>query len=123
MGLEGRASDGQVTPDVSILLSLLLGRALIALSTRSKTRDRFSVDLHGLNISEAITVARESVDDWWNDASGSSRKSLVIITGRGNHSKNQVGVIGPAVQKDLEQSGWNIRRSPGNITITGRRNS
>ena len=47
-------------------------------------------------------------------------KPLRIITGRGTHSANGVGVLGPAVKSALEEDGWNVRKYDGGLVVSGR---
>ena len=55
------------------------------------------------------------------NASGLAGKPVEIITGRGNHSKNGVGVLGPAVRNALTTDGWAFDAHPGGIIIRGMR--
>ncbi|KAG8987882.1 hypothetical protein FRB90_003076 [Tulasnella sp. 427] len=82
-----------------------------------------SIDLHGTNTQEALTIARQAVEDWWSeygrqDGNGPT-KYFSIITGRGNHSRGGVGVIGPAVKTFLETEGWRFTQRPGTFVVTG----
>ncbi|KAG8875345.1 hypothetical protein FRB97_005209 [Tulasnella sp. 331] len=82
---------------------------------------RNTVDLHGLTVNEAVTLSQEAVNKWWNSSrsDGPPPQPLTLITGRGNHSKGKVGVIGPAVQNALEGEGWRTSKRPGAIAVTG----
>lgn len=62
-------------------------------------------------------------DDFRNLSGATPSHSLTIITGVGNHSKNRVGVIGPAVQNALEGEGWRTSKRPGAIVVSGAKNT
>ena len=51
----------------------------------------------------------------------SAGKPIEIITGRGNHSRNGVGVLGPAVRNALTADGWVFDTHPGGVIIRGMR--
>jgi len=85
-------------------------------SKRSAAADRDTVDLHGTSISEAVAIVREILE-----LEGcSSAKPLRIITGRGSHSANGVGVLKPAVRNALAQDGWNVGVWDGGLVVRGR---
>ncbi|KAG8946542.1 hypothetical protein FRC04_011600 [Tulasnella sp. 424] len=92
-------------------------------SRRVNGKDPNSVDLHGTNTQEALAIAREAVRDWWStygsEDGRTAKKSFSIITGRGNHSRGGVGVIGPAVKNFLEGEGWRFTQRPGTFVVTG----
>ncbi|KAF4593134.1 hypothetical protein EYR38_008844 [Pleurotus pulmonarius] len=48
-------------------------------------------------------------------------KPLRIITGRGNHSVNQVGVLKPAIRKKLQQEHWDVRGWDGGLVVLGKK--
>jgi Smr domain len=47
-------------------------------------------------------------------------KPLKIITGRGKHSLNQVGVLKPAVRKALIEDGWSVGSWDGGLVVRQR---
>ena len=47
-------------------------------------------------------------------------KPVVFITGRGSHSANGVGVLGPAVSNALTEDGWIIGKREGGVVVRGR---
>lgn len=47
-------------------------------------------------------------------------KPLKIITGRGKHSLNQVGVLKPAVRKALVEDGWSVGSWDGGLVVRQR---
>ncbi|GAA5841044.1 hypothetical protein JCM11251_006793 [Rhodosporidiobolus azoricus] len=78
------------------------------------------IDLHGLTLSQALTVVDEACNNWW----ASSRESfspppLRIITGVGRHSRNQRAVLGPAVTKHLDKHGWRWKYDDGPLVAGG----
>lgn len=88
------------------------------------------IDLHGVTTDDAVRITRVRVYEWWN-ALGENRvngrvgadtraKGFRIVTGAGRHSKGGRGVLGPAVKKFLEQDGWKIDTSSGEILVRGK---
>ncbi|KAL2069550.1 hypothetical protein VTL71DRAFT_14229 [Oculimacula yallundae] len=81
------------------------------------------LDLHGMNVKDAVRVSRECVTRWWVANGGGERGgrgvgvygSYEIVTGRGNHSTGG-GKLGPAVAKMLMQEGWRIQVGSGGNT-------
>lgn len=64
MGGEGGKSPRHSTPKVRVN-PLQSGSLYLNVKCRS---DRFTVDLHGLTVNEAIIVAADTVHEWWNSA-------------------------------------------------------
>ncbi|KAI9792497.1 MAG: hypothetical protein M1833_001076 [Piccolia ochrophora] len=95
-----------------------------ALVASQSTRDE--LDLHGVNVKDAVRIAKEQVNLWWisntdsrvNGGMGSS-KSFNIITGSGKHSEGGRAKIGPAVSKMLVKEGWKTNVGDGSIFVTG----
>ncbi|KAG8981655.1 hypothetical protein FRB93_008500 [Tulasnella sp. JGI-2019a] len=114
------AEDSREYGRLSKLWALKAARVMVEGRQRSGTA-RNTIDLHGLTTSEAVTVSNEATNKWWNSSSsdGPPAQALTLITGRGNHSKGGVGVIGPAVQNALEAEGWQTSKRPGAILVTG----
>jgi hypothetical protein len=81
-----------------------------------KTSTAASVDLHGVNVPDAVRIAKTSVQAWWNSGKAEwSREGRImggdgftIITGAGSHSKDGKAKIRPAVLKALKDDGWRI---------------
>ncbi|PIL25160.1 hypothetical protein GSI_13049 [Ganoderma sinense ZZ0214-1] len=72
-----------------------------------------SIDLHGLIVVEAVAISREYLSEYF------SGKSVKIITGRGKHSVNGVGVLGPAVRNALTSDGWIVDTVDGGLIARG----
>lgn len=86
------------------------------------------VDLHGLNVRDAVRVSRDRVEAWWE---GEGREwaragkvmndgGLRIVTGLGRHSAGGRAVLGPAVGKMLNEEGWRVQVGNGVVTVVGR---
>ncbi|KAK4692389.1 hypothetical protein P7C71_g4804, partial [Lecanoromycetidae sp. Uapishka_2] len=85
------------------------------------------IDLHGVNVKDAIEIARTRVECWWETqgrewarqgkAMGSG---LRVITGVGRHSEAGRGKLGPAVGKMLHSEGWKVEVGEGVIEVVGR---
>ncbi|KAH0836477.1 hypothetical protein J3R83DRAFT_8086 [Lanmaoa asiatica] len=85
-------------------------------SKRSAAADHNTVDLHGTSISEAIVIVKEILEH----EVCSAMNPLRIITGRGTHSANGVGVLKPAVRNSLVRDGWNVGVWDGGLVVRGR---
>ena len=89
------------------------------------------VDLHGVSVLDAVEIARERVERWW-EAEGKewSREGRVmggvgggglkVVTGVGRHSEGGRGVLGPAVRGMLEREGWRVKSGEGVLVVVGR---
>lgn len=84
------------------------------------------LDLHGVNVSDAVRIAQRRTATWWEGLG--DRKYVVggrgdgyrIVTGVGRHSSDGIGKIGPAVSKMLVRDGWKIEIARGEIVVSGR---
>ncbi|GBE86622.1 hypothetical protein SCP_0905010 [Sparassis crispa] len=83
---------------------------------RMTSANRDTVDLHGTTTTEAVRV----VKDILSQEGASAAKPLRIITGRGKHSANGVGVLGPAVKSALVEDGWMVGAHDGGLVVRGR---
>ncbi|KJA27928.1 hypothetical protein HYPSUDRAFT_62325 [Hypholoma sublateritium FD-334 SS-4] len=88
-------------------------------SKRVTSGNSDTVDLHGTTVAEAITIVKEILND--EASSISQAKPMKIITGRGTHSVNQVGVLKPAVKKALVEAGWIVGSWDGGLVVRQRR--
>jgi len=82
-----------------------------------RAANRDTIDLHGTSVSEAIVIVKDILQQ---DGS-SPTKPLTIITGRGIHSVNGVGVLRPAVRIALEEDGWYIGAWDGGLFVKGKK--
>ena len=113
---------------------------LLVYSQEHPTINRDSIDLHGTIIVEAVEISRQYLDEHWAPGACSpvcrfrvtrlkslitisynTGKEIKIITGRGTHSFNGVGVLGPAVKNALAEDGWIVRTLQGGLLVTGSR--
>ena len=86
------------------------------------------VDLHGVNVKDAVAIARQEVELWWErEAKEWAREGKVrngglrMITGRGQHSEGGKGRLGPAVGGMLVREGWKVEVGQGVIDVVGRK--
>ena len=98
-------------------------RALVASQSRPG-----EVDLHGVNVKDAVAIARQEVELWWErEAKEWAREGKVrngglrMITGRGQHSEGGKGRLGPAVGGMLVREGWKVEIGQGVIDVVGRK--
>jgi len=85
-------------------------------SKRERPADRRTVDLHGTSIAEAVVIVKDILEE----EGCSAANPLRIITGRGTHSVNGVGVLKPAVRNALVRDGWNVGVWDGGLVVRGR---
>lgn len=116
------------------------GRNLSALSSQATARsaDQLAsrqsspgqVDLHGIDVLNAVRIAEERVGRWWaslgeNRVNGrvgaeSRQAGYRIVVGLGTHSVGGKGKLGPAVSKALKSQGWRIENQGAAILVRGR---
>ncbi|KAL8951333.1 MAG: hypothetical protein Q9222_002698 [Ikaeria aurantiellina] len=86
------------------------------------------IDLHGVSVKDAVRIAQEKVELWW-EAEGQEwaragkvmgGKGLSIVTGVGRHSEGGRGKLGPAVGAMLVREGWKIEIGNGILNVVGR---
>ena len=88
------------------------------------------VDLHGVNVQDALRIVKRRVELWW-DGLGESRvngrvgaadraKGFSIITGVGRHSEGGKSKLGPAVSRMLAAEGWKVEGGSGVLYVKGR---
>jgi len=82
---------------------------------RFQSDERDTIDLHGLTVSEATVIVRETLGEL------SHARSLKVITGRGHHSAGQVGVLGPALRDMLLKEGYHVSQWDAGLLVRGKR--
>ncbi|KAF8966228.1 hypothetical protein BDZ97DRAFT_1808314 [Flammula alnicola] len=98
--------------------ALNAARAMVH-AKRTNSGNSDTVDLHGTTVVEAIVIIKEILNG--EASSISQAKPMKIITGRGTHSVNQVGVLKPAVRKALIEDGWVVGAWDGGLIVRQRR--
>ncbi|KAI9883196.1 MAG: hypothetical protein M1823_005036 [Watsoniomyces obsoletus] len=85
------------------------------------------VDLHGISVKDALRIARERVQAWWDGLGEKKLDHRVrehleyrVITGQGRHSRDGRSKIGPAVGRMLLKEGWKVRFEQGVLVVNGR---
>nr|POE49116.1 smr domain-containing protein [Quercus suber] len=88
------------------------------------------VDLHGVDVLNAVRIAQARIHAWWVDLGenrvngrvGAADRSsgFRVIVGLGRHSEGGRGKLGPAVSKMLRQDGWKFENAGGVIVVSGR---
>jgi hypothetical protein len=86
------------------------------------------IDLHGVTVKEAVRIASERTDAWWEElgekrVAGGGRaigEGLVIVTGVGRHSEGGQAKLGPAVGRRLIGEGWRVEVGRGELVVRGR---
>ena len=100
-------------------------RANAQVSSQSRNGE---VDLHGLNVKDAVRVSRDRVEAWWESEGREWARAgkvmndggLRIVTGLGRHSVGGRAVLGPAVGKMLNDEGWRVQVGNGVVKVVGR---
>ncbi|KAJ5189366.1 Ubiquitin system component Cue [Penicillium cf. griseofulvum] len=86
------------------------------------------LDLHGVTVANAVRIARERVQAWWDGLGDqkyvrgggqSSHGGFNIVCGLGNHSLDRKSHIGPAVWNMLLKEGWRVELNRGSMLVTG----
>ncbi|KAF2494543.1 hypothetical protein BU16DRAFT_487698 [Lophium mytilinum] len=87
------------------------------------------LDLHGVNVKDAVRIADRRVAAWWAGLGeqripGAGRRGVgdgySIIVGVGRHSEGGRGKLGPAVVRVLLNAGWRVEAGSGIITVLGK---
>ncbi|KUJ12252.1 uncharacterized protein LY89DRAFT_652633 [Mollisia scopiformis] len=88
---------------------------------------RTELDLHGVNVKDAVRISREGVTTWWHElgegkiGGRSVGSGYRIVTGAGRHSEGGRSKLGPAVGKMLLREGWKVEvgNNGGLLLVTG----
>lgn len=89
---------------------------------------KYDLDLHGITVANAVRIARERVQNWWDNLGDAKyirgggkhvHGGYKIITGVGNHSHDGTSRLGPAVSRMLIQEGWRVEIDRGFLLVTG----
>ena len=86
------------------------------------------VDLHGVTVKDAVRIARQKVEGWWEGGQREwARMGKVqgdggfrVVTGVGRHSEGGRGKLGPAVGAMLVREGWRVEVGEGVLTVRGK---
>lgn len=98
--------------------------ALVASQSTSRV-----LDLHGVGVADAVRIAQEKVNTWWESlgdakyapgGGGPVRDGYRIVTGVGRHSKDGAPRIGPAVGRMLVREGWKVEIGHGEAIVYGK---
>lgn len=89
-----------------------------------------SIDLHGVNVQDAVRNAKDAVQRWWNtgqaewarEGKAPGGNGYTIITGAGTHSQGGKARIRPAVINMLKTEGWRVEEDAvrGQLIVLGR---
>lgn len=119
---------GQVGREYAALSSNASAAAADELAAAQSTSNQ--LDLHGVDVLNAVRIAQERVEDWWYGmgesrvngrlGAGDRQMGYTIVVGRGTHSEGGKGKLGPAVSKVLKQQGWKIEPAGAVIVVRGK---
>lgn len=118
---------GQEGRDYAALLSNAASKAADSLVASQSTPKE--LDLHGVDVANAVRIAQEKVMAWWNNLGENRINGRVgaedrlagyrIVVGLGKHSEGGRSKLGPAVTKMLKQEGWRTESTGAVITVRG----
>lgn len=118
---------GQVGREYSALSMSATADAADAL-VRSQS-SATQLDLHGVDVLNAVRIASEKVEEWWEGLGESRVNGRVgaddrqvgyrIVVGLGRHSEGGKGKLGPAVSKRLREEGWKVEVVGAVIVVKG----
>ncbi|KAK5162771.1 uncharacterized protein LTR77_011202 [Saxophila tyrrhenica] len=117
----------QVGRDLAKLASSANAQAADQLAASQSTSTQ--LDLHGVDVVNAVRIAHEKVEQWW-DGLGESRINgrvgadqrqggYSIVVGLGKHSEGGKGKLGPAVTKSLKEDGWRVEAVGAVVVVKG----
>jgi hypothetical protein len=118
--------------DVRREYSAMAHRALahVADGTADAQSSASQLDLHNIDVANAVRIARDRVGQWWSSLGESRVNGRVgaearqngfrIVVGRGIHSQGGKARIAPAVAKMLKDEGWKFERQEAVILVKGR---
>ena len=67
-------------------------------------------------MSEAVQIAKRVLAE----RPPTPARPLKVVTGRGKHSVNGVGVLGPAVKNALMEDGWDVGKWSAGLVVRPR---
>ena len=83
------------------------------------------IDLHGLTVSDGVSVAVGEVRLWYEGLgeyrAREARKGFTVVTGVGKHSAGGVSRMRQGVCAALVNAGWKVEVGTGKFVVTGRR--
>lgn len=102
--------------------------AIVADALVSRQSKSGEVDLHGVNVKDAVRITRSKVQNWWDGGAAEWARQgkvqgdggLRIVTGIGRHSEGGKARIGPAVGAMLVKEGWRVEIGQGVVLVRGR---
>ncbi|MBE3048243.1 hypothetical protein IMZ48_38215 [Candidatus Bathyarchaeota archaeon] len=92
----------------------------------AERRTADSIDLHGLLVSDGVSIALGAVKQWYDNLGeyrvrDAPRRGFTVITGVGKHSAGGVSRMRTGVSRGLVTAGWKVEVGTGNFVVTGRR--
>ena len=119
---------GQVGREYAAMSSSATAAAADELAASQSSSNQ--LDLHGIDVLNAVRIAQEKVEGWWynlgesrvNGRVGADDRSLGyrIVVGLGRHSEGGKGKLGPAVTKMLKAQNWKVEPTGAVIVVKGR---
>lgn len=119
---------GQISRDYAMLGSQASASAADELADSQSSPSQ--VDLHGVDVHNAVRIARGKVEQWWEGlgenrangrlGAGEREAGYRIVVGVGRHSEGGKGKLGPAVSKALREDGWKIEQAGAALIVKGR---
>ncbi|KAK1057554.1 hypothetical protein LTR74_014080 [Friedmanniomyces endolithicus] len=119
---------GQVGREYAAMTSAASAAAADELAATQSSHSQ--LDLHGIDVLNAVRIAQEHVEDWWSGlgecrvngrvGAGDRSNGYSIVVGAGRHSEGGKGKLGPAVSKALKQDGWRVESAGAVLVVKGK---
>ena len=84
-----------------------------------KNKNKNRIDLHGFKLSESMFIVKEKLEQMeMNVKEMGGSQLLIIVTGRGNHSKGGKPVLRPNILRWLKRNNYDVNeRDPGALYV------
>ena len=84
-----------------------------------KNKNKNRIDLHGFKLSESMFIVKEKLEQMeMNVKEMGGPQLLIIVTGRGNHSKGGKPVLRPNILRWLKRNNYDVNeRDPGALYV------
>ena len=84
-----------------------------------KNKNKNRIDLHGFKLSESMFIVKEKLEQMeMNVKEMGGSQLLIIVTGRGNHSKGGKPVLRPNILRWLKRNNYDVNeKDPGALYV------
>ncbi|EGC39820.1 hypothetical protein DICPUDRAFT_26223 [Dictyostelium purpureum] len=78
-------------------------------------KNKYTIDLHGLFVAQSLKYLNERI---YNLNKEKYTGTLVVITGKGNHSKDNLAKIKPSVKEFLKKNNFQFKEMDGSFSVS-----